>query len=196
MTQRIVGSYTFFNELENCPHKAYHVRVGRTIQRTESEAARWGNYVHEAMEHRIGEGKPLPEDLGSCEPFARAFDGRSVKTELKVGVTKEGYPTRFFGPDCYVAGKIDVVVTHRLDQVGKEYVQRSVPDRKGLVGSGQGEIPPAQVSAANAARWAGEQADVILALAPVLEAKLELEGQRAHYERVELPLAFVLVLNW
>ena len=83
-------------------------------------------------------------------------------------------------------------IPHRLDQVGKEYVQRSVPDRKGLVGSGQSEIPPARVSAADAARWAGEQADVILALAPVLEARLGSEGQRAHYERVELPLAFVL----
>jgi hypothetical protein len=111
--QRIVGSYTFFNELENCPRKAYEVRVARSVQRMESEAARWGNYVHDAMEKRIGDGKPLPpddEDLVKFEPYALAFEGKGAITEMKLGITRDGHPTRFWGPDCYIAGKVDVTL--------------------------------------------------------------------------------------
>lgn len=116
-TQRIVGSYTFFNELENCPFKAYTVRVERSIQRVETQAQRWGNYVHDAMEKRIGDGAPLSEDVVQLEPFAKVFDGRSVATELKLCIDAKGGPVKWYGPGAYVAGKIDVVLTHRLDQV-------------------------------------------------------------------------------
>lgn len=109
MTQRIVGSYTFFQELENCPFKAYEVRVARSIQRVETEAQRWGNYVHDALDKRISNGAPLAEDVAHFEPHALCFaDKVSIKTELKLGITKDGHPTKFWGEHCYVAGKIDV----------------------------------------------------------------------------------------
>jgi hypothetical protein len=110
VTQRIVGSYTFFNELDNCPFKAYEVRIARSIQRLETQVQRWGNYVHDAMEKRIGEGKPLPEDAVQFEPYAMCFDGKvSVRTEMKLGIQANGMPCKFWGDGCYVAGKIDVV---------------------------------------------------------------------------------------
>jgi DNA polymerase-1 len=83
-------------------------------------------------------------------------------------------------------------VPHRLDQVAKEYVQRGVPWMKAFVGSGQHARAPSEATVEEAAQWAGQHADVVLALAPVLRERLEREGQRAHYERIELPLASVL----
>lgn len=83
-------------------------------------------------------------------------------------------------------------IPHRLDQVAKEYVQRGVPPLKSLIGAGQKERAPSEASCEEAASWAGQLADVVLALAPVLRARLESEGQLAHYRAVELPLAFVL----
>lgn len=117
MTQRIVGSYTFFNELENCPFKAYETRIARSIQRVETQAQRWGNYVHDAMEKRIGKSKPLPEDAVQFEPFAMCFDGKQVRTELKLGITATGQSTKFWGEHCYVAGKIDVVWVSSLTHI-------------------------------------------------------------------------------
>lgn len=83
-------------------------------------------------------------------------------------------------------------IPHRLDQVAKEYIQRGVPPIKALLGSGQAERAPSEAGIEEVAHWAGQHADVVLALAPELRARLEREGQRAHYERVELPLAGVL----
>jgi DNA polymerase-1 len=83
-------------------------------------------------------------------------------------------------------------IPHRLDQIAKEYIQRGVPPLKALVGAGQKERPLAEVGCSEASLHAGQHADVVLALAPVLRARLIEEGQRAHYERVERPLAYVL----
>jgi DNA polymerase-1 len=83
-------------------------------------------------------------------------------------------------------------IPHALDQVAKEYVQRNVPALKSILGSGQGERAPSAVPVGAAATYASQRADVVLALGPVLRARLEERGQLAHYERVELPLARVL----
>jgi DNA polymerase-1 len=83
-------------------------------------------------------------------------------------------------------------IPHRLDQVAKEYVQRSVPLLKGLTGTGRSELRPSAVDRDAIARFAGELADVVRALGPVLSAKLDDAGLRGHYEEVERPLSLVL----
>lgn len=118
--RRIVGSYSFFSELENCPRKAYETRIARSIQKTDSAATRWGNYVHDALEKRIRDGQTNPKtacqilqedaNLAPLETFAKVFDGLPVRVELKLGITPKGEPTKFWGPECYVAGKVDVVL--------------------------------------------------------------------------------------
>lgn len=84
------------------------------------------------------------------------------------------------------------VIPHGLDQVAKEYVQRTAPPLKSILGSGQSEKAPSAVAARAAAGYAAEIADVILALGPVIKRRMEEEGQTAHWERVEHPLAYVL----
>lgn len=115
--KRIVGSYSFFNELENCPLKAYEVRIAKSIQYIESPESRWGNYVHDSMEHRVGVGTPLPEEIAEFEPYAQPYDmmrrvGAEVLTEQKLGITADGRSTKFWGDGCYVGGKVDVTVRY------------------------------------------------------------------------------------
>jgi DNA polymerase-1 len=83
-------------------------------------------------------------------------------------------------------------IPHALDQVAREYVQRSIPAAKSLLGSGQSARSPGAAAIAAAATYAAQLADVILALAPVLRRRLEEEGQVAHWEALERPLAYVL----
>jgi DNA polymerase-1 len=83
-------------------------------------------------------------------------------------------------------------IPHRLEQVGKEHAQRSVPSLKSLIGSGQGERTPAEVEVAASAGYSAQLADVVLALRSPLLAALREREQLAHYHAVELPLAYVL----
>jgi len=83
-------------------------------------------------------------------------------------------------------------IPHALDQVAREYVQRSLPSPKSLLGSGQALRSPGAVAITAAATYAAQLADVVLALAPVLRTRLEEEGQTAHWEALEHPLAYVL----
>lgn len=122
MTQRIVGSYSFFNELENCPFKAYNIRIARTIPKgPETKEQAWGNKVHDAMDHRIRLNDPSvlwDGKLEKFEPYALCFAGKtSVQTERKLGITAEGRPTKFWGDNCYVAGKIDVTYAMSLTHI-------------------------------------------------------------------------------
>ena len=83
-------------------------------------------------------------------------------------------------------------IPHELDQVAKEYVQRAIPSAKSLLGSGQAARSPGAVEVAAAAAYAAQLADVVLALALVLRRRLAEEGQVAHWEGLERPLAYVL----
>ena len=83
-------------------------------------------------------------------------------------------------------------IPHALDQVAREYVQRSIPAVKSLLGAGQATRAPGAVDIGAAATYTGQLADVILALGPVLQKRLVEEGQIAHWEALEHPLAYVL----
>ncbi|MBA3550428.1 MAG: DNA polymerase I [Nannocystis sp.] len=83
-------------------------------------------------------------------------------------------------------------IPHTLEQIAREYVQRSLPPLKSLLGGGQSARSPGAVAVGAAATYAAQLADVILALAPVLGRRLAEEGQVAHWEALEHPLAYVL----
>ncbi len=83
-------------------------------------------------------------------------------------------------------------IPHALDQVAREYVQRAIPSPKSLLGSGQSARSPGAVEVSFAATYAAQLAEVILALGPVLQRRLEEEGQVAHWQSLEYPLAYVL----
>lgn len=106
-------SYTFLHTYRDiCPHQAAQRYIFKTTKYTPTKEMEWGNEVHSAFEYRIGGGKPLPESMMQWEPFAAAFDGKGAKTEQKVAVNKTGHPTKYFGDDVFLRGKIDTTVMH------------------------------------------------------------------------------------
>lgn len=84
------------------------------------------------------------------------------------------------------------LVPHRLDQVAKEYLQRTVRAEKAVLGSGQKERRASELPVAEAAAYAGHLAEVVARLWPVLAERLGAEGYREHLATHELPLAYVL----
>ncbi|MBK9756087.1 MAG: DNA polymerase I [Nannocystis sp.] len=115
--------------------------------------------------------------------------------QLEILCSRHGLALRGVLVDTMIASfLVDPVkcIPHTLDQVAREYVQRSIPAAKSLLGSGQSTRSPGAVEIAAAARYAGQLADVVLALAPVLRRRLTEAGQVAHWEQVEHPLSWVL----
>lgn len=112
LTRMPTYSYTFLHTYKNvCPHQAERRYIRRDIPYVETPQIKWGNEVHAAFEYRVGGGKPLPASMQQWEGFARPFDGKNARTELKLGVTAEGHACDFFAKNVWLRGKADAVIT-------------------------------------------------------------------------------------
>jgi hypothetical protein len=89
-----IGSHTFYNQLENCPHQAFHRYVGKTLPFVQTEEMKWGDEVHQAMERRIKHGATLPDSMQAAEGVAKQFHDMSkavaVRVELELAMTADG----------------------------------------------------------------------------------------------------------
>lgn len=127
-----VWSYSFLSTYDRCPSQAAAKYVNKNYPYDgESEALRWGNAVHSAMEHRINSGQRLPDDMQQWEQFVSPLLGEHphIEAELKLGVRKDWSPCGFFDKDVYGRGKLDVpIIVHGADtailfdwKTGKEW---------------------------------------------------------------------------
>ena len=109
-----IGSYSFYNTLENCPHQAFHRYVGKTIPFVSTPEMDWGNKVHSALERRIKSGATLPDEMSAAEPIAKVFHDMSkavaVRVELQLAMTADGKSCEYGDYDhLWFRGKLDCV---------------------------------------------------------------------------------------
>lgn len=105
-------NYTFHKNYENCPRKAWHINIAKDLPKSEdSQAMRWGNTVHKAMEQRINSGTPLPEAMQKWEKFCTFGPKMTVRAEVKLGIRADGTPCGFFADDVWMRGVIDVLAS-------------------------------------------------------------------------------------
>lgn len=108
-------SYSAIKTFEQCPKKYFHLKVARDIKDEPGEAADYGTAVHEAAEHYVRSGKPIPEKFAyirSAVERLAALPG-DKHAELKLGVTKAswGYdPCGFFDKEVWWRGIADLLV--------------------------------------------------------------------------------------
>lgn len=107
-----VLSYTFLNTYDICPKQAFHRYVLKDHPFVGSDASRWGNVVHDAMDKRLGKGVPLPPEVAQYEFYAAALEPLKPQTEMKLGIKKDGTPCSFFDESVWLRGKADVVVVN------------------------------------------------------------------------------------
>lgn len=113
-----VGTYSFYNAFENCPHKAFQIYVAKSVPYVETPEMKWGNDVHTAMDNRIKHGTPLPEEMKAAESAASLFNLMSqvvpVHVEYKLAMTKDGKPCDYRDWDrLWFRGKLDCVTINR-----------------------------------------------------------------------------------
>ena len=84
------------------------------------------------------------------------------------------------------------LIPHRLDQVVRELLHRTLPDVKTVMGAGKAQKPFAACDVDALAAWAGHRAASIVEAWPALAERLEAEGQMEQLLERDLPLARVL----
>jgi DNA polymerase-1 len=84
------------------------------------------------------------------------------------------------------------VIPHRLDQLAKEFLQRTVKPAKAIIGAGQKQIRYSEVVAEPLMAWACHIADTVAQLHPILVDRVEAAGQTEQLQRRDLPLSYVL----
>lgn len=108
-----IGTYSFYNQLRNCPHQAFHRYIARTIPFVSTPEIEWGNKVHAAMENRIKYAVPLPEDMQAAEATAALFHDYSkhltVRVEWELAITAKGEPCAYKADNVWFRGKLDCV---------------------------------------------------------------------------------------
>ena len=101
-------SYTSLRDAENCLRQFHRVRVLKDIPFVETEASKWGNRVHDALEKRLRDGTPLPEDMAQYEPFIPAKTHRlRGLIEFKMGIREDASFCGFFADEVWGRGKLD-----------------------------------------------------------------------------------------
>ena len=108
----ITWSYSSLGLFQQCPKKYYHLRVIKDIKEPTTEAIIYGKAVHEAAEHYIGKGTPIPEKFSYMVPILdvlNAIPGEKL-VEYKMGLTKDLEPCGFFDKGVWFRGVGDLVI--------------------------------------------------------------------------------------
>lgn len=84
------------------------------------------------------------------------------------------------------------LIPHRLDQLTKEFLQRTVKPAKSVVGSGKKQRRFSEVKVAKVGPWGCHLADAVLEMTPAVNKRLEAEGQTEQLKTHDLPLSLVL----
>lgn len=115
-TKPHVHSYTSMSLYDKCPRRFYEEKVLKMHPAQESEAMRFGNAVHKAIEDYVL-GKPLGQIASTYKSTidAALSKGTTYHPEVKLAVTKDWKTTGFFDNDAYIRGAADLIVTNETE---------------------------------------------------------------------------------
>ena len=105
-------SYSSIKTFDQCPKKYYHLKVAKDVKDIPGEAALYGTAVHEAAEHFVKDGTPIPEKFAFMRPIVEKLNSINgdKHCELRLGVTAELEPCGFMAKNVWWRGIVDLVV--------------------------------------------------------------------------------------
>ncbi len=122
----ISWSYSAIKTFDQCPRKYFHLKVAKDTKDEGGPAALYGTQVHEAAEHYVKNGTPIPAKFSYVEPVVKALNALpgDKHCELKLGVRKAGgkfEPCGFFDKDVWWRGIVDLLVVNGSKGVVVDY---------------------------------------------------------------------------
>ena len=110
-------SYSSIKTFDQCPKKYYHLKVAKDVKDTAGPEADYGTQAHEAAEHYIKHGTPIPGKFKIMRPVVEAlaqFPGEK-HTEIELGVSNKGgrlNPCGFYDKDAWYRGIADLLIVN------------------------------------------------------------------------------------
>jgi CRISPR/Cas system-associated exonuclease Cas4 (RecB family) len=102
---------------ENCPKRYYHQRVTKEVSDSGSEATRYGERVHRALEERLLNDNVLSKETIQYEALCNSIskmkehpDFSELLLEEKLTVTEDFTPTGWWSDDAWLRSILDVLV--------------------------------------------------------------------------------------
>ena len=111
---RLSHSYSAIKLYENCPLRYYRQRVLKDVVDDGGEASKYGERVHEFLEHRLKANTELPQDIAHyevlCTTVEKIANGGELLIEKELVLTEELKPTGWWEPDAWLRSKLDILV--------------------------------------------------------------------------------------
>jgi len=108
----ISWSHSSLKDYEGCPKRYQEVKVLKNFPFIQTEATRYGNEVHKALENYIRDQTPVPEAYQQFVPVVDELlkkPGR-VLAEQKMALTQELEPCSWMAKDAWVRGIADMLI--------------------------------------------------------------------------------------
>ena len=108
----ISWSHSALKDYEGCPKRYQEIKVLKNYPFTETEATRYGNEVHKAIELYIRDNTPVPEAYAQFVPVVDELlkkPGRKL-AEQQMALTKELKPCDWRASDVWVRGIADLLI--------------------------------------------------------------------------------------
>ncbi len=111
MHSHIPWSFSSWSAYQTCPRQFYELKVAKNFPFIETEAIKWGNVVHKAMEDYITDGAELPQAVKRFKPLVDRIVDKPGDTyaELALACTIDLKPTGFWDADAWCRGKGDIL---------------------------------------------------------------------------------------
>ena len=105
-------SHSALKDYEGCPRRYHEVKVLKNYPFTDTQATLYGKEFHEAAEHYIKDGKPLPPQFSFAQDTLDALNrmpGRKL-CEHEMGVRADLSPCGFNDKDVWCRGIADLLI--------------------------------------------------------------------------------------
>ncbi|PKN58608.1 MAG: DNA polymerase I [Deltaproteobacteria bacterium HGW-Deltaproteobacteria-14] len=115
--------------------------------------------------------------------------------ELWRGLTRQGVALEGVVFDTRLASFLvepTRIIPHRLDQLSKEFLHRTIRPAKSVIGSGKSQVAFLESDPDDLTEWACHLADAVVSIYPAVQQRLREEGQEAQLLERDLPLSWVL----
>jgi len=105
-------SHSSLKDFEGCARRYHEVKVLKNYPFQETEATRYGNQVHEALELYIRDGKEIPPEYSQFKDVADAMLGKPGRklAEFEMALTVDLEPCHWKSPEVWVRGIADILI--------------------------------------------------------------------------------------